>query len=510
MKLTSTLAVPILAAGAAASQHVVNQTTCGDNAYQYTGLAGYGFLPSNATDKYGDTIGGIGSSIAIDQTSWRKLGADGYAGTVYATPDRGWNTNGTLNYQNRVHKFAISLKLAPNASASNPSEPNIRLKYLDTILLTGPDGEPTTGLDADSTGHASYPGFPPLPVATYKGNGFGGSGKGGRRVSVDSEGLALAPDGGFWISDEYGPYVYKFSAEGRMEQAIQPPQAFLPRRNGTLSFSSNTPPLYDPSEVPVPEYTEAGRNNNQGFEGVTISADGKTLYTLIQTSLNQEGGPSKKYRAPARLLAYDISGRTPRYIHEWVIVLPKYHDYTETDPAKEYPVAGQSEIHQLPTGDFLVLARDSGFGRGQENTRSVYRHADVFSVLHSNVSDIKGEKDYDSATGAVASSKGVLDSDITPAQYCPFLDYNVDSELAKFGLHNGGPSDKHLLNEKWESLAVVPAGPNGGNEYILISFSDNDFITQDGSINTGKSFLKYSDESGFNLDTQILAFHIKI
>lgn len=86
MKLT--LAVPFLAAGATAA--VVNQATCGDTTYQYTGLAGYGFIPSNATDKYGDTIGGIGSSIAIDQSSWQKLGKDGYKGTLYTAPDRGW------------------------------------------------------------------------------------------------------------------------------------------------------------------------------------------------------------------------------------------------------------------------------------------------------------------------------------------------------------------------------------------------------------------------------------
>ncbi|CAI7677983.1 unnamed protein product [Penicillium pancosmium] len=501
MKLT--LAVPFLAAGATAA--VVNQTTCGDTTYQYTGLAGYGFIPSNATDKYGDTIGGIGSSIAIDQSSWRKLGKDGYAGTLYTAPDRGWNTNGTLNFQNRIHKFGISLRLASNASASNPSTPNIRLKYEDTILLTGPDGEPTTGLDADATGHASYPGFPPLPVATYKGNGFGGPGKGGRRLSVDSEGLALDPNGGFWISDEYGPYVYKFSASGRMEHAIQPPDAFLPRRNGSISFNSNTPPLYNPNEVPVPEDTQSGRANNQGFEGLTISADGKTLYTLIQSALDQEGGPGKSSRASARLIAYDISTSRPEYLHEWVVILPQYDD-----PAKSKPiVAAQSEIHQLPSGDFLVLARDSGHGRGQDDSRSLYRHADVFSVK-GDATDVKGKKNYDSAKGAIASSKGVLDSDITPAQYCSFLDFNVESELAKFGLHNGGSQDRFLLNEKWESLAVVPANPNakGGDEYILISVSDNDFITQDGHMNFGK--FRYSDESGFNLDTQVLAFHLKI
>ena len=51
------------------------------------------------------------------------------------------NTNGTLNFQSRIHKLAISFKLAPGASAENPSKPNLQLKYLDTILLTGPDGD---------------------------------------------------------------------------------------------------------------------------------------------------------------------------------------------------------------------------------------------------------------------------------------------------------------------------------------------------------------------------------
>ena len=70
---------------------VVNQTTCNGKQYTYQGLAGYGFVPSNATDKQGDTIGGIGSSIAFDRNTWHKT-PTGYSGIVYALPDRGWNT----------------------------------------------------------------------------------------------------------------------------------------------------------------------------------------------------------------------------------------------------------------------------------------------------------------------------------------------------------------------------------------------------------------------------------
>jgi hypothetical protein len=170
-------------------------------------------------------------------------------------------------------------------------------------------------------------------------------------------------------------------------------------------------------------------------------------------------------------------------------MLPKYFDYTSDDADKAIKVASQSEIHQLPTGDFLVLSRDSGFGHGLDQSLSVYRQADIFSVLKNHsVTDFKGQSDYDTATGAIASSKGVLKDGITPAEYCSFLDFNVNSELAKFRLHNGGAQDQYLLNEKWESLALVPVNPSkdghhherGEQEYFLFSLSDNDFITQDG------------------------------
>jgi len=69
---------------------VVNQTSCNGKQYSYHSLAGYGFIPSNARDKFGDTIGGIGSSAAIDRSSWKKTKNGSYTGILYAIPDRGW------------------------------------------------------------------------------------------------------------------------------------------------------------------------------------------------------------------------------------------------------------------------------------------------------------------------------------------------------------------------------------------------------------------------------------
>ena len=491
---------------------IVNQTTCAGKTYTYESLAGYGFIPSNARDKFGDTIGGIGSSIAIDRKSWKKSTSKTttkYTGTLYALPDRGWNTQGTLNFQNRIHKLSITLTPNDTATVAEPSLPNVELKYLDTTLLTDPKGTPVTGLDPDVKGGAHFPGFPLLPLATFTGDGFGRPGPGGKRVSLDTEGIVLAKDGGYWISDEYGPYIYYFSARGEMLAAIQPPAAYLPRRNGSISFSANSPPIYSPDEVINPGDTESGRNNNQGLEGLTISPDGNTLYALMQSALDQEGGPNNPYRRQARFLEYDISKpKNPKYIAEHVVTLPLYTDPTQKNPSKATKVAAQSEIHYLSPTTFLVLARDSGAGHGQDSSLSVYRHADIFSIAPP-ATDIKSHAN-DKTNGSIASSTGVLEPGVTAATYCPFLDFNVNSQLNRFGVHNGGAQDPGLLNEKWESLALVPVDGKEGKdgEWFLISLSDNDFVTQNGFLDGGT--FSYKDESGYNLDNQALVFRVKL
>lgn len=203
----------------------------------------------------------------------------------------------------------------------------------------------------------------------------------------------------------------------------------------------------------------------------------------MQSAMNQEGGPNNPYRRQARLLEYDVSNFVPVYKAEFVVTLPLY-----TDPmakaSKATKVAAQSEIHSLGNGQFLILARDSNAGYGGASSTSVYRHADIFDISGSSgATDIKSPTN-DAVNGSVASETGMLDAGVTAAEYCPFLDFNINSQLGRFGVHNGGAQDSGLLNEKWESLAMVPVDGMEGKdgEWFLISLSDNDFITQDGGL----------------------------
>lgn len=69
---------------------VANTTTCNEKDYVYEELAGYGFVVTDAVDKFGDTLGGLGSAIHIDRSSWKKSCNGTYTGLLWSLPDRGW------------------------------------------------------------------------------------------------------------------------------------------------------------------------------------------------------------------------------------------------------------------------------------------------------------------------------------------------------------------------------------------------------------------------------------
>ncbi|KAK4117852.1 hypothetical protein N656DRAFT_786459 [Canariomyces notabilis] len=494
--------------------------TCNGKKYQYDSLAGFGSLPHDARDEFGDTIS-IGSAMAV--TNWHKAG-DKYKGTVYGLPDRGWNTKGTTNTAPRVHILEVTFTPKPHATVAKPSPPNVEFKYKRSILLKGPDGQLLTGLDPDFTGGLTYPGFPVLPAATYPGDGFGGSGPGGKRISLDAEGLFLDSDGGFWISDEYGPFVYKFDKSGQMVAAIQPPDAILPVRSKQVNFNSNTPPIYDPDASPEPEDPEHGRQNNQGFEGLTVSPDGKDLWVLLQSAAMQDGGASSSKRRMTRLLQYSITpgaNKQPKieYLAQYVVPLPTYQ---RADGATR--VAAQSEVHWVSDTQFFILARDSSGGRGQDDPTSRYRHIDVVDI--SGATNIKGPtfddiQNGNITVGGIEKPSVTLVAGITPAVVCPFIDYNLNAQLNKFTaqdgsvVHNGAPVDLGLLNEKWEALAVLPVnelkdGRDVKDQYYVFTLSDNDFVSNDGYANFGQIPFVDDTASVPFLDSQALVFRVTL
>ena len=465
------------------------------------GLVGVARIPSDAVDELGDTLGGIGSGMAMDLDSWHKNRDGSYGGVLYMLPDRGWNTSGTVDFRGRLQKF--DLHLAPFTGASTTQQNQLTLDYRHSIVFHEWNGTPTTGLDPDAVRPAMH-GLPDLPI--------GPDG----HIPLDDEGVVLPGDGTIWVSDEYGPYVYHYEHDGELIEVIRPPDAFIPKRLNAQSqpvenFSADSPPIgvtYNPD----PGNPVSGRQNNQGFEGLAISPDGNTLFVLLQSATIQDLDINniKTTRRNTRLLAYDLRhrevhdprrGPEPRLVGEYVVQLPLYQDQTTTKP--HLLIAAQSELHALNDHQFLVLARDSNGGFTDPSPGSVYRSVDLIDISHAtNIANTA----FDSPSNPVAPL-GVLNPSITPVVYQKFLDINDNTQLNRFGLHNGAPSDSNDLYEKWESIAIVPVlDPKAPHDYFLFVGSDNDFITQNGHM----AGMAYKDASGANVDTLVLVYRVTL
>ncbi len=449
------------------------------------GLVGVGRIPSAARDKFGETIGSF-SALTHDAKSWRRNADGSYSGTFYMQPDRGYNNPGTTNWRARF--FTLAITFSPSLLGAT-TQNQVGITVADTTLLTEADGTPFTALDtaAGTAGVRAASGtLPAMPQA------FNG------RLSIDAEGIVRLPDGSFFISDEYGPYIFKFGADGKLQSAIRPPDAFIPKRNGGDSFASNNAAPGQPAPAPLDPTT--GRQNNQGLEGLTLSPDGKTLFALLQSAARQDGGTggTSAVRHNTRLLAYDITGATPTLKGEYVLQLPTFRSLTGTTL-----VAAQSEILAINNTQFLVIARDSAAGHTYPVATSIYRSILVYDIA--GATNIAGSR-FDDPANPIAPA-GVLDASIRPAARAEFININDGAQLAKFGLHNGPTDDNNNLYEKWEAMTLVPAlDPGAPNDYFLFVGNDNDFITQSG-LQDGVS---YAHPAGMENDSMLLVYRLTL
>jgi hypothetical protein len=453
MFLTRLLPVLLLCTGALVAQPVAT-VTVNNQTFVNQGLVGVGRMPSDLKDKFGETFGSF-SAFTFQPGSWQRNANGSYSGMLFAQPDRGYNAAGTTNYVPRFNKVTVAFTPAP---AGSTAQNQVGLTLADTIKFTESDGTPMTSLDPTSAGTGTRAGLPAMPQA------FNG------RLALDAEGIVVNADGSIWVSDEYGPYIFRFTADGRLISAIRPPEAITPKRNGADSFASNNP---GPGQAaPVPANPTTGRQNNQGLEGLSVSPDGRTLFALLQSAARQDGGTGGTGpRRHTRLLAYDLTvAGNPTLKGEYVVPLPTYSLGAAT------LVPAQSEMLAINNTQFLVLARD-GNGRGIANPTSLYRSILVYDI--SSATNIAGTA-YDTTTTPIAPG-GVLAAGIIPATSAVLVDMNNAAQLAKFGLNNGPVDNANTLSEKWEALALVPAfDPSAPNDWFLFVGNDNDFITTNG------------------------------
>jgi hypothetical protein len=258
----------------------------------------------------------------------------------------------------------------------------------------------------------------------------------------DPEGLVAMPDGTFYVSDEYGPFITHFTSEGDEISRLSP-------FDGTL-----------PAEL-------QHRVPNRGMEGLTLTPDGKTLVGMMQSSLQQTdlpAGSDAKKDTPTRIVTY---GLFTHQVHEYLFMLD------EPGTLK----TANSEITALSNNTFLIDERDSGFpaatgykklwevnlegatdvGPGAKVTGATYKGTEGGLLL--------GGKTIEATTWGLktAEAKATLEADhVKPVTQTLYLD--VDALLTQLN-----PTDAFFDHDKVEGVAALEGGKR-----IVIS-NDNDF-----------------------------------
>lgn len=448
-----------------------------------SGLVGVGRIPA-FLDAQGSTFGSA-SGIAMAPGSWSFDAATGqYSGRVLTLPDRGRNdpvTSSFLNYQNRIQK--LDFTFTPLSAGSGASQNQMQFNYQGLTLLHESNGNPIVGNDPGAEVGNAFG----RPVPRKNGN-----------MALDAEALVAMPDGGYYVSDEYGSAIYRFDAAGTLQGVINPPEAMMPRdAQGNINFTSISAPA-------------SGRRNNQGMEGLSLTPDGKHLIAVNQSAAMQDSPGNQANRRDTRVLVYDISqDPTPAApVGHYVLELPTLRN--NGDGGAVDRTASQSEIVALSDTQFLFLPRDSngrGPGTGLSPVFKSIMMADISAATNLIGTPFNG--------ATAVSPGGLLDPSIMPASKTEVVNLLNLFDLNRFGLnldidaaHPFG--DANTLSEKWEGLSLMPdLATTDPTDFFLFVSNDNDFLTTNGMMLTADGqAIAYSD--ALDHDTMFLVYRVNI
>jgi hypothetical protein len=428
------------------------------------GLVGVGRLPAASFDQLGDgidTLGGLFSGMWLDSTSLQKSG-DTYSAVIYGLPDRGFG-DGLQDFHPRIQRlsFSITPYYGPGPVAQN----QIAFANTGTMLLTT-GGNFFTGANPDDTNVTTHPQSLATVVMEMGSVVIVKPGIGGGKWSLDPEGIVRAGDGTYYISDEYGPFIYHFSAMGELLSVLAPPDAYIPKIGPIFPRAIN---YLTASTIAT---NDSGRYINRGLEGLSITPNGKKLVAALQSPLVQDGenrNPSRN----ARILVFDLEPSSPTYqqaIGEYIHVLPLSAAEANN---RHTPI---SEVLALSDTQFLILQRDSR-GIGGDPGPLLYKR--IVSIDVSAASNLIGTG-YDlekGAPGQLSLPRAGLPSNVVAATSRDLVDLLNPTQLAKYGLNLASSNQNaNTVCEKWEGMAVIPLNdPAAPNDYLLLVGNDNDF-----------------------------------
>jgi hypothetical protein len=343
-------------------------------------------VPANCVSK--SIFGGFGSDLAYT----------GHDNVFIAAPDRGpFDGLTDVPYVDRFHFLHITTNL-------DAPFPNIQTVLLDTRTLKNESNQAFVGAAG----------------AFVVNNDFA-------TLRLDPEGIRVGANGTFYISDEYGPYLFEFDRQGHLLRRLALPSRFA---------------IVNPSSDPNAELlgNSAGRQGNRGMEGLAISPDGRFLFGMMQNALLQDHGltpgTTDRLGLNNRILKVDVlTGET----HEYVYVLEAINRGQ-----------GVCELLAINDHEFLVVERDNR--SNLQSPPQAPTRKKIYKIDLTPATDVSG---IDSLPA------GALPVGVVPVTKTLFIDlldpvFNLTPTIA----------------EKIEGLAW---GPDlGDGRHVLYVISDND------------------------------------
>lgn len=252
--------------------------------------------------------------------------------------------------------------------------------------------------------------------------------------TIDPEGIGLTSNGTVFVSSEgevsnlagrlQSPFVNEFAlGTGRQLRQLPVPSKFVP--------------VIDPADAPT-----AGIRNNLAFENLTITPDGRFLFTATENALVQDGpSATTNTGSRSRILKYNLTTGQPEqeflYLTDPVAV--------PAVPETAFSTNGLVELLALDNrGTFLALERS--FSAGAPGTGNTIK---LYEVRLNGASDISG----------INSLNAININTVRPVEKRLVL--NFDSLGLPTGLDNV------------EGMTLGPVLPNGQQSLVLVS--DNNF-----------------------------------
>jgi hypothetical protein len=226
---------------------------------------------------------GFGSGLA------RRPGAP--AGEIWAIGDRGPN----LKIETLVERYGVEALARVDAGDGAKVMPRLdlgpaiarlrvgerRVELVESFRITDSAGRPVSGLPIPEGEHARCE-----PALDLDGNILAPDPSG-----MDSEGIVALRDGGFWVSDEYGPSLAQLDAGARVLRRLVP-----------QGLDLEGAPY--PVEARLPAIA-AMRQLNRGFEALAVSTDERWLFLAFQSPLAHPDEAAHKRARHVRLWRLD-------------------------------------------------------------------------------------------------------------------------------------------------------------------------------------------------------------